>query len=144
MRLPFWIFQHALERDSNRSEQGKTENLGESATFVNFRSHLQDTLNHHREEASSWFNQTSLKNLALGSLPYLLLTFPNPKRPELYLAGSTWVVNGRKWPVFGHSMLAESLKASHKDKHFPQNGTQIIDSLKNSSLRAPVKSKLSS
>lgn len=71
-------------------------------TFVNFRSHLPDTLKHHKEEASSWFDQTSLKNLASGSLLYLLLTFPNPKRPELYLAGSTWV-SRRKWPVFRHS-----------------------------------------
>lgn len=66
-------------------------------TFVNFRSHLPDTLKHHKEEASSWFDQTSLKNLASGSLLYLLLTFPNPKRPELSVPG--WVYLGKQEEV---------------------------------------------
>lgn len=72
-------------------KERKKEKLGKSVTFVTFRRrHLQDMPDHHREVASSPFNQTLVKNSASSSLPFLLTSLKTKKAR----AAPGWVTPG--------------------------------------------------
>lgn len=80
---------------------------------------------HHGEKAGSLLNQTSLQNRR--SLPSPPPHIPWSRKTRTEPSGATpglpeW--SGGSGHCVQILRLPESLKASHEDKHCPQNGTQ--------------------
>lgn len=94
---------------------------------------------HHHEEASSLLNQTSSPSSA--TLPSHLLTLPDPRAPQLNLAGSLQVYLGTQEEVASLWRLSgcqRALRLPRKINTVPKMGTQATHSFKNTSRsRAP-------